>query len=83
MRAEFGTASRQLHVAPFSLNFERLSVLESLFMIRTNVNEMNLEPIDLTTEALLMEVTPPRCSYWNFEMANYWWNSDFSETATG
>ncbi|HXR36359.1 MAG TPA: DUF1214 domain-containing protein [Candidatus Binataceae bacterium] len=26
-------------------------------------------------EALLMEVTPPRCSYWNFEMANYWWNS--------
>jgi hypothetical protein len=26
-------------------------------------------------EVLLMEVTPPRCSYWNFEMANYWWNS--------
>ncbi len=26
-------------------------------------------------EALLIEVVPPRCSYWNFELANYWWNS--------
>ncbi|HEV3112518.1 MAG TPA: hypothetical protein VGY99_18685 [Candidatus Binataceae bacterium] len=26
-------------------------------------------------EALLIKVRPPRCSYWNFEMANYWWNS--------
>ena len=26
-------------------------------------------------EALLMEVTPPRCAYWNFELANRWCNS--------
>ena len=26
-------------------------------------------------EALLMEVTPPRCAYWNFELANRWFNS--------
>lgn len=26
-------------------------------------------------EALIFEVTPPRCSYWNFELANYWFTS--------
>jgi hypothetical protein len=26
-------------------------------------------------EALLMEVTPPQCAYWNFELANRWFNS--------
>jgi hypothetical protein len=26
-------------------------------------------------EALIFEVTPPRCAYWNFELANRWFNS--------
>jgi len=26
-------------------------------------------------EALVIDVTPPECIYWNFEMADRWWNS--------